>query len=97
MVGCPQVIAGALHPLSAVLARRFGVRTVGLPNLLVPGSPVVEVLQDLSVTKLAPPLRAALVEGAAAASVLRETLGGVLGPPGFGERAAAAIAREWAS
>ncbi|MCO4768736.1 MAG: hypothetical protein KDA24_01805 [Deltaproteobacteria bacterium] len=93
MVDCPTVVAGALHPASAFVARRLlQVDHVALPNLLLGTRRVPEVLQDLSAHRLAPVLRRALdPEARLQARGLREELAEVLGPPGFGDRAARAI------
>lgn len=92
MVDCPLVVAGALHPLSAAVARRLlRVDHVALPNLLLGDERVPEVLQDLDVHRIARSLDEALDRDAA---TLRADLEEVLGPPGFGERAARAILEE---
>jgi len=92
MVDCPHVVAGALHPLSAAVARRLlRVEHVGLPNLLLGAARVPEVLQDLEVGRLAAALEGTLETDAVG---LRRELGEVLGPPGFAARAAGAIGEE---
>lgn len=93
MVDCPLLVAGALHPLSAIVARQMiGSKHVALPNILVNAPRVPEVLQDLSPQRLVPPLQALLHPSArATATALRQQLSPILGPPGFAQRAAAAV------
>jgi len=93
MVDCPLLVAGALHPVSAFVARRMLRDSfVALPNILMNSGRVPEVLQDLSLGRLLPPLRAALRPNARPLAIsLREELSSVLGPPGFAQRAATAV------
>lgn len=92
--GCPMVVMGRVHPLTAFIARRsVQVGFVALPNLLVEEEIVPELLQadampDRIAERLAPlfagPARARQLEGLARA-VAR------LGPPGAIERTAATV------
>ena len=95
LLGVPFVCAAALHPISAVVARRLlEVDHVALPNILLGRRAIPEVVQDLSVSALVKPLRAFLedplagqIHGRMLADELRERLG----PPGFAARAADAV------
>jgi lipid-A-disaccharide synthase len=95
VLGVPTVVAGALHPLSAVVARRLlAVESVALPNLLLGRAAVPEILQDLDASRLLPPLRALLDDPSGArqrAIGLAEELRQTLGRGGFAERAAERI------
>ncbi len=95
MVDCPTVVAGSLHPLTWAVARRLvQLESVALPNLLVGEMRLSEVLQDLSIDRLLPPLLEVTADGARArAEVLRVDLERELGSAGFGARAADAIRR----
>ena len=95
MVDCPTVVAGSLHPLTWVLARRLvQLESVALPNLLVGELRLPEVLQDLSAERLIGPLLEVTEDGARArAETLRVDLEREIGAAGFGARAASAIRR----
>lgn len=92
VLGVPTVVAVALHPLSAVVARRLlQVDHVALPNLILGRRAVPEVVQNLSVEALCAPLRPLIADRVGAREEAAEharELRARLGPPGFGARAA---------
>lgn len=98
--GCPMVVMGRVHPVTAWIARRSAqVRFVALPNLLVEEEIVPELLQsdatpDRIADRLAPlfagPARDRQLEGLARAAAR-------LGPPGAIERTAAWVEEMLAS
>ncbi len=95
LLGVPFVCAAALHPMSALVARRLlGVDHVALPNILLGRRAFPEVVQDLSVDALTKPLRPFLEDplaGQIHGRMLAEELKERLGPPGFAARAAEAV------
>jgi lipid-A-disaccharide synthase len=98
--GCPMVVMGRVHPLTAWIARRSAqVRFVALPNLLLEEEIVPELLQaeatpDRMAERLAPlfagPERERQLAGLARAAAR-------LGPPGAIERTAATVEEMLAS
>jgi lipid-A-disaccharide synthase len=95
LLGVPFVCAAALHPISAAVAKRLlSVDHVALPNIILGRRAIPEVVQDLSVQALAPPLRPFLEDplaGQIHSRMLAEELRSALGPPGFAARAADAV------
>jgi len=83
--GCPMVVIGRVHPLTALVLRmRLRVRHLALPNLLAGEAIVPELMQDAATPDAIAAALAPLVEGPARARQL-EALARVarsLGPPG---------------
>jgi lipid-A-disaccharide synthase len=94
-LGVPSIITATAHPLTAAIARPL-LRSehLGLPNVLLKEEVVVELHQELHRDKIGAVLCPMLNELRAArqsADSIRERLRPVLGPPGFGRRAATFI------